>query len=194
MARKYHPDKADPNDAEAAEKFKAVSEAYQVLSDPALRKRYDEDGRDALSGDKTEANPQQVDPAILFAFLFGSDQFDDYVGRMATATSAMIGDSPKLSVKDARVLQERRCIRLAKKLVTKLESWVTEDYELAKTLWTTEGVALSKASYGLQMVHTIGMVSESNLFWDRLRVLSFIHSLISYGRPLLIILSSDMMT
>ena len=40
LARKYHPD-ANPGDAEAEERFKAISEAYSVLSDPKQRKEYD---------------------------------------------------------------------------------------------------------------------------------------------------------
>ena len=41
LARKYHPD-ANPNDSSAEEKFKEVSEAYDVLGDPDRRKEYDE--------------------------------------------------------------------------------------------------------------------------------------------------------
>lgn len=40
LARQYHPD-ANPEDPEAEERFKAVSEAYTVLSDPDERARYD---------------------------------------------------------------------------------------------------------------------------------------------------------
>jgi molecular chaperone DnaJ len=40
LARKYHPD-ANPNDREAEERFKEVSEAYDVLADDKRRKEYD---------------------------------------------------------------------------------------------------------------------------------------------------------
>jgi molecular chaperone DnaJ len=41
LARKFHPD-ANPDDPQAEDRFKAISEAYDVLSDPARRKEYDE--------------------------------------------------------------------------------------------------------------------------------------------------------
>jgi curved DNA-binding protein len=44
LARRYHPDVNSDPDAE--ERFKDVSEAYQVLSDPKTRKRYDRFGAD----------------------------------------------------------------------------------------------------------------------------------------------------
>ena len=40
LAKKYHPD-INPGDDIASEKFKAINEAYQVLSDEATRKKFD---------------------------------------------------------------------------------------------------------------------------------------------------------
>src|ERR1700683_2194167 len=43
LARKYHPD-VNPGDKSAEEKFKTLSEANDVLSDPKKRKIYDQVG------------------------------------------------------------------------------------------------------------------------------------------------------
>ena len=69
-AIKCHPDK-HPDDPEAEEKFKKVSQAYQVLSDPALRSKYDEYGKEATQGSGVE-----MDPKEFFNKIFGGGKFE----------------------------------------------------------------------------------------------------------------------
>ena len=49
LAKKYHPD-MNPGDKEAEQKFKEITEAYTVLSDPKKRKLYDQFGHAAFEG------------------------------------------------------------------------------------------------------------------------------------------------
>lgn len=58
LARDCHPD-LNPNDAKAAERFRLLREAYEVLSDQKQRDRYDRHRPSSdQTGDKEENNPQ----------------------------------------------------------------------------------------------------------------------------------------
>jgi len=56
LAREYHPDVAKDK-KKAEEKFKEINEAYEVLSDPAKRKKYDELGANWKTGSEFQAPP-----------------------------------------------------------------------------------------------------------------------------------------
>jgi curved DNA-binding protein len=56
LARQYHPD-VNPNDPKAEERFKEISFAYDVLSDPEKRSRYDEFG---VQGVQPGFDPEQA--------------------------------------------------------------------------------------------------------------------------------------
>ncbi|KAF8202308.1 X-domain of DnaJ-containing-domain-containing protein [Pholiota molesta] len=78
QAMKYHPDKNPSADAE--EKFKDISKAYQVLSDPNLRAVYDKNGKKMV--DK-EGPVNMEDAAGFFANVFGGERFVDYIGEIS---------------------------------------------------------------------------------------------------------------
>jgi len=50
LAKKHHPDMND-GDEQSSEKFKEISEAYEILSDPDKRKRYDQYGHSGINED-----------------------------------------------------------------------------------------------------------------------------------------------
>ena len=49
LAIKYHPDK-NPGDKQAEEKFKEAAEAYEVLSSPEKKQKYDQFGHAGVNG------------------------------------------------------------------------------------------------------------------------------------------------
>ncbi|KAL8703846.1 MAG: hypothetical protein Q9201_002996 [Fulgogasparrea decipioides] len=77
LAITTHPDK-NPGDETAHARFQAIGEAYQVLSNEDLRKRYDKFG-------KEEAVPSSgfEDPAEFFSMIFGGEAFVDLIGELS---------------------------------------------------------------------------------------------------------------
>jgi curved DNA-binding protein len=57
LARQYHPD-VNPDDPEAQEQFKDINEAYQVLSDPEKREKYDQLGANWQQWERMGGNPE----------------------------------------------------------------------------------------------------------------------------------------
>lgn len=60
LARQYHPD-TNKGNPEAEAQFKAVNEAYTVLSDKAKRQKYDRFGKDWERFERSGGNPQDFD-------------------------------------------------------------------------------------------------------------------------------------
>lgn len=80
-ALKYHPDR-NPGDKEAEAKFKEVAQAYEVLSDPERRARYDRFGHEGLSGVATRGYTSADEIFDAFADIFGEDSlFSSFFGR-----------------------------------------------------------------------------------------------------------------
>ncbi|KAF3331214.1 chaperone protein dnaJ 10-like protein [Carex littledalei] len=159
-ARQVHPDK-NPNDPLAAQNFQApffikqaLGEAYQVLSDPAQREAYDANGKAGISTS-----------AAIFAMLFGSELFEEYIGQLAMASMSFLDvygdgeqiDSKKLQDK-MRAVQKEREEKLAETLKNKLHLYVQGQKDDFVQYAEAEVARLSNAAYGVDMLNTIGYI------------------------------------
>ncbi|MBO7496958.1 MAG: molecular chaperone DnaJ [Salinivirgaceae bacterium] len=81
QAIKYHPDK-NPGDKEAEEKFKEAAEAYEVLSDPQKRQRYDQFGHAGMGGASgfSGGGMSMDDIFSHFGDIFGGSGFGSFFG------------------------------------------------------------------------------------------------------------------
>ncbi|KAF8476315.1 DnaJ-domain-containing protein [Russula ochroleuca] len=79
LAIKCHPDK-NRNDPNAEERFKSIAIAYQTLSDPQLRHKYNEFG-------PKESAPEGgfIDPEEVFGAIFGGERFLPFIGQLSLA-------------------------------------------------------------------------------------------------------------
>lgn len=83
IALKYHPDR-NPGDKESEEKFKEAAEAYDVLSDPEKKAKYDRFGHAGLGG--AAGGPggpggmRMEDIFQNFGDIFGEDVFGSFFG------------------------------------------------------------------------------------------------------------------
>lgn len=81
LAIQYHPDK-NPDNPEAEEKFKEAAEAYEVLSNPEKRQRYDQFGHQGLGGNGgySGGGMNMEDIFSQFGDIFGGGGFESFFG------------------------------------------------------------------------------------------------------------------
>ena len=88
LAKKYHPDK-NPGNKEAEEKFKLISEAYAVLSNPEKKKQYDQFG---MGGFQERYSQEDIFSGFNMGDLFkdlgfgGNDIFSMFGGQRGRQT------------------------------------------------------------------------------------------------------------
>jgi len=101
LAVKYHPDK-NPGDKEAEEKFKEISQAYEVVSDPEKRSQYDQLGHDAYTSSGRGGSYDYGRAQDIFSQFFGGgfggggsifeDLFGGGSGRRQNPNAPVPGD------------------------------------------------------------------------------------------------------
>jgi len=152
-ARKMHPDK-NPGDDDAKAKFQQLSEAYQILSEPSLRAKYDAQGQ---SGVKDSA--PSIDSAAMFSMIFGSDKFESYVGELQMVSSMKSSDEGVPSNRYLEFVQWQREVTCAVYLAKMLDQ--RSDYDNEKDFARiVEGEAKELAStpFGATLLGVIGYI------------------------------------
>lgn len=119
LAITTHPDK-NPGDETAHARFQAIGEAYQVLSNEELRKRYDKFGKEeAVPGGGFE------DPAEFFGMIFGGEAFVDLIGELS-----LMKDLTKSMEITTKQMQEEEVAEKADEKIkaTELETTATDGH------------------------------------------------------------------
>ncbi|XP_077213711.1 DNAJ heat shock N-terminal domain-containing protein isoform X2 [Tasmannia lanceolata] len=156
-ARQVHPDK-NPNDPQSAERFQVLGEAYQVLSDPVQREAYDRNGKYCISRET------MLDPTAVFALVFGSELFEDYIGHLTVASMASSElaasdiENPEKLHERLKAVQNEREEKLARSLKDFLNQYVHGDKEGFLYRAESEARRLSNAAFGVDILHTIGYI------------------------------------
>ena len=108
MAIKYHPDKNEGN-KQAEDKFKEAAEAYEVLSNPEKKSRYDQFGHAGLGGGAGGfgGGMSMDDIFSQFGDIFGgSNPFESFFGGGGRSRGRRVNRGSNLRIKVALTLEE----------------------------------------------------------------------------------------
>jgi molecular chaperone DnaJ len=101
IAMKYHPDR-NPDNPEAEQKFKEAAEAYEVLSNPDKRAKYDRFGHGAFEGGGFSGggfNMEDIFSQFGDIFGQGGSHFESFFGGNSRQESRNRGGNIRISVK-----------------------------------------------------------------------------------------------
>ncbi len=112
LALQYHPDR-NPGDKEAEEKFKEAAEAYDVLSNPDKKARYDQFGHAGVDGAYGQGGMDMNDIfsqfGSIFGDLFGGGGFRGFSGFGGGGAQRRVMRGSNLRIKVKLTLEEIDC-------------------------------------------------------------------------------------
>lgn len=178
-ARKVHPDKC-PDDPDAATKFQALGQAYQILSDEQSRANYDKNGKPENENQDDMMN--SIDTTVFFNVMFGSTLVEPYVGELWIASvadlmmkdmakqgdmseselaEALTGKAEKNSI-ESKMKQKMREIKIAMHLREKVQRYVDgtiagDDFGAEIQI---EACKIADGSFGTTFLNIIGFQLE----------------------------------
>ena len=156
QAMRLHPDK-NPGDSEAHKKFQELGQAYQVLSDPDSRRKYDMQGKESVMNDQQA----DIDPKVFFDVLFGGQKFTGYLGDFQIASQAkeLVDNKVESSSEKQRQRQLRREVLCADYLLQKMSRMTDQrEDDVFTSEMIQEAVEASKTNFGPQLLETLGFV------------------------------------
>jgi len=141
-AKVHHPDRGG-----SEEMFKKISVAYEVLSDPAKRERYNQYGKAAFE----KGDDIFTDPHELFQNMFGGEKFKEFFGDVSFEQHFSTTEDPKEQ-------EVHRIIALRTQLLAKLEPYIAGNVEEFKRSITAQAEELKNEDHGAELLHHVGYV------------------------------------
>jgi curved DNA-binding protein CbpA len=140
-AKVHHPDKGG-----SEEKFKQISVAYEVLSDPEKRERYNKYGKAAFE----KGDDVFTDPHELFQNMFGGEKFKEFFGNVSFAEFSATSDPGEQEL--------HRIITLREQLLAKLQPYLEDKEEEFREAILSQAEELKKEDRGAELLYHVGYV------------------------------------
>ncbi|CAF3610503.1 unnamed protein product [Rotaria sordida] len=200
LSLQYHPDRTQNLDdftrREYAERFKYISQAYSILSDPEKRTLYNRYGKDErlISQGSDGISLENFDAVEFFRYMFGGEEFLDIIGDFELAKSFKYAISKILNeneqtmdqenthlayVQERAKAHEERIKNLSTNLILKLSIYTdiflsnNNDNQSRQALnifiekMRSDIPNLLHAPYGEHLLHSIGYIYSTKVrFWS----------------------------
>lgn len=146
LAKEKHPDR-NLNNPNAAKDFQLLGEAYQILSNPYLREKYDKYG---IPDNK---NKVLMDSKYIFESLFGDESFKDIIGDFYLYTILTTSDNDEI-----KNVQNKRIIDIAKYMNDIINLYISGEVKEFHNTISSLVKKMRKTNLGDELLEIIGNI------------------------------------